>query len=374
MARAPDAVRRHVNNHMAKETLHREVVIIGSGPAGLTAAIYAARADLKPLVIHGPQPGGQLTITTEVENYPGFSKGIQGPELMQEFEEQARRFGTQFLVTLISEVDLSRRPFTLQTDEHTIKAETLIIASGASAKWLGIPGEAPAPHGLGGLGVSACATCDGFFFKGKSIIVVGGGDTAMEEATFLTRYASRVTVIHRRDHLRASKIMQDKAFANPKIDFIWDTEVTEILGSPETGVTGVRLKNALTGAESEFACEGVFIAIGHQPNTQMFKGQLEMDDVGYLITAGRSMATNVPGVFACGDVQDSFYRQAVTAAGTGCMAAIDAERFLDSLPVPIPTGEEITIEGERVTPDHTQVIMPDGEIVPNLPEEATEAR
>jgi thioredoxin reductase (NADPH) len=359
---------------MAKETLHREVVIIGSGPAGLTAAIYAARADLKPLVIHGPQPGGQLTITTEVENYPGFSKGIQGPELMQEFEEQARRFGTQFLVTLISEVDLSRRPFTLQTDEHTIKAETLIIASGASAKWLGIPGEAPAPHGLGGLGVSACATCDGFFFKGKSIIVVGGGDTAMEEATFLTRYASRVTVIHRRDHLRASKIMQDKAFANPKIDFIWDTEVTEILGSPETGVTGVRLKNALTGAESEFACEGVFIAIGHQPNTQMFKGQLEMDDVGYLITAGRSMATNVPGVFACGDVQDSFYRQAVTAAGTGCMAAIDAERFLDSLPVPIPTGEEITIEGERVTPDHTQVIMPDGEIVPNLPEEATEAR
>ncbi len=374
MGHAPDAVRRHVNNHMAKETLHREVVIIGSGPAGLTAAIYAARADLKPLVIHGPQPGGQLTITTEVENYPGFSKGIQGPELMQEFEEQARRFGTEFLVTLISEVDLSRRPFTLQTDEHTIKAETLIIASGASAKWLGIPGEAPAPHGLGGLGVSACATCDGFFFKGKSIIVVGGGDTAMEEATFLTRYASRVTVIHRRDHLRASKIMQDKAFANPKIDFIWDTEVTEILGSPETGVTGVRLKNALTGAESEFACEGVFVAIGHQPNTQMFKGQLEMDDVGYLITAGRSMATNVPGVFACGDVQDSFYRQAVTAAGTGCMAAIDAERFLDSLPVPIPTGEEITIEGERVTPDHTQVIMPDGEIVPNLPEEATEAR
>ncbi|HEV2706840.1 MAG TPA: thioredoxin-disulfide reductase [Pyrinomonadaceae bacterium] len=359
---------------MAKETLHREVVIIGSGPAGLTAAIYAARADLKPLVIHGPQPGGQLTITTEVENYPGFSKGIQGPELMQEFEEQARRFGTEFLVNHINEVDLSRRPFTLQTDEHTIKAETLIIASGASAKWLGIPGEAPAPHGLGGLGVSACATCDGFFFKGKSIIVVGGGDTAMEEATFLTRYASRVTVIHRRDHLRASKIMQDKAFANPKIDFIWDTEVTEILGTPETGVTGVRLRNTRTREESEFACEGVFIAIGHQPNTQMFKGQLEMDEVGYLITAGRSMATNVPGVFACGDVQDSFYRQAVTAAGTGCMAAIDAERFLDSLPVPIPTGEEITIEGERVTPDHTQVIMPDGEVVPNLPEEATEAR
>ncbi len=354
---------------MSKETLHREVVIIGSGPAGLTAAIYAARADLKPLVVHGPQPGGQLTITTDVENYPGFSKGIQGPELMAEFEEQARRFGTEFLQAMITHVDFAHRPFTLETDDHTIKAETLIIASGASAKWLGIPGEAPAPHGLGGLGVSACATCDGFFFKGKPIVVVGGGDTAMEEATFLTRYASQVTLVHRRDHLRASKIMQDKAFNNPKIEFIWDTDVTEILGTPETGVTGVRLSNNKTGEERVFPCEGVFVAIGHKPNTDAFRGWLEMDEVGYLKTAGRSMATNIPGVFACGDAQDSIYRQAVTAAGTGCMAAIDAERFLDSLPVISPTGEEITIEGERVSSDHQLVIKADGEIMPNHPDE-----
>jgi thioredoxin reductase (NADPH) len=356
---------------MAKETLHREVVIVGSGPAGLTAAIYAARAELHPLVIHGPQPGGQLTITTEVENYPGFAQGIQGPELMQQFEEQAKRFGTNFLITFVNKVDLSARPFTLWTDEgQEVKAETLIVASGASAKWLGIPGEAPAPEGLGGLGVSACATCDGFFFKGKPIVVVGGGDTAMEEATFLTRYASRVTVIHRRDSLRASKIMQDKAFKNPKIDFIWDTDVREVLGSPETGVTGVKLYNIKTGEESEFACEGVFIAIGHKPNTDVFKGWLDMDDVGYLKTAGVSMATNIPGVFACGDAQDSFYRQAVTAAGTGCMAAIDAERFLDSLPVPMASGEEVTMEGEVVSADHEQVTMPDGEIVSNHPEGA----
>ena len=356
---------------MATETLHREVVIVGSGPAGLTAAIYAARADLHPLVIHGPQPGGQLTITTEVENYPGFAHGIQGPELMQQFEEQAKRFGTEFLVTFVSRVDLSKRPFTLWTDDgHEVRAETLIVASGASAKWLGIPGEAPAPQGLGGLGVSACATCDGFFFKGKPIVVIGGGDTAMEEATFLTRYGTRVTVIHRRDTLRASKIMQDKAFANPKIDFIWDTEVLEILGAPETGVMGVRLRNRLTGAESEFPCEGVFVAIGHKPNTDVFRGWLDMDEVGYIKTAGRSMATNIPGVFACGDAQDSFYRQAVTAAGTGCMAAIDAERFLDSLPVLTMTGEEVTMEGEIITADHEQIIMPDGEVIPNHPEAA----
>jgi thioredoxin reductase (NADPH) len=354
---------------MPKDTLHREVVILGSGPAGLTAAIYAARADLRPLVIEGPQPGGQLMITTDVENYPGFSKGIQGPELMQEFRDQAVRFGTEFLITWVNEADLSKRPFILHTEDHVIKAETLIIASGASAKWLGIPGEAPAPNGLGGYGVSACATCDGFFFKGKPIVVVGGGDTAMEEATFLTRYASRVTVIHRRDSLRASKIMQDKAFKNDKIDFIWDTGVEEILGTPETGVTGVRIRNLKTGEERIFPCEGVFVAIGHKPNTDLFKGQLEMDEVGYLKTSGRSMATNIPGAFACGDAQDSFYRQAVTAAGTGCMAAIDAERFLDNLPVQMPTGEEVTIEGETVTPDHERIIMPDGEVVMNKPEE-----
>jgi thioredoxin reductase (NADPH) len=354
---------------MAKDTLHRDVVIIGSGPAGLTAAIYAARADLKPLVIEGPQPGGQLTITTEVENYPGFSKGIQGPELMVEFREQAARFGTEFLITWITEADLSKRPFTLHTEDHEIRCETLIIASGASAKWLGIPGEAPAPDGLGGYGVSACATCDGFFFKGKPLVVVGGGDTAMEEATFLTRYASRVTVIHRRDSLRASKIMQEKAFGNPKIDFIWNTDVREVLGSKETGVMGVRLHSSKSGEESEFPCEGVFIAIGHKPNTDLFKGQLEMDEIGYLKTSGRSMATNIPGVFACGDAQDSFYRQAVTAAGTGCMAAIDAERFLDNLPILTPTGEEVTIEGETVSADHEKITMPDGEVVSNIVEE-----
>jgi thioredoxin reductase (NADPH) len=318
---------------MAKDTIHKELVILGSGPAGLTAAIYAARANLKPLVVEGPQPGGQLMITTDVENYPGFSKGIMGPILMDEFREQARRFDTEFLVTWVSKADLSRRPFTLETEDHVIKADSLIIASGASAKWLGIPGEAPVPEGLGGNGVSACATCDGFFFRGKPLVVVGGGDTAMEEATFLTKFATRVTVVHRREALRASKIMQDKAFKNEKIDFIWDTAVEEILGSRESGVTGVRLKNLKTGEEQVFPCEGVFIAIGHQPNTDLFKGQLDMDEVGYLKTRDRSTATKIPGVFACGDAQDGVYRQAVTAAGTGCMAAIDAEHFLDSNPI-----------------------------------------
>jgi thioredoxin reductase (NADPH) len=307
-----------------------EVLIIGSGPAGLTAAIYAARADLRTLVIEGPQPGGQLTMTTEVENYPGFSRGIQGPALMDEMRAQATRFGTEFLTSWIKEVDLSARPFKIVTEEQIVWTKTLIIASGASAKWLGIPGEAPAPKGFGGIGVSACATCDGFFFKGRHVTVIGGGDTAMEEANFLSRRAARVTVIHRRDQLRASKIMQAKAFNNEKINFIWDTSVEEILGTPEEGVNGLRLRNVKTEQESIFECDGVFIAIGHKPNTELFKGQLEMDDVGYLKTAGRTTATSVPGVFACGDVQDSVYRQAITAAGTGCMAAIDAERFLNS--------------------------------------------
>jgi thioredoxin reductase (NADPH) len=360
---------------MANETIKRDVVIIGSGPAGLTAAIYTARANLKPLLIDAPPdavkqttPGGQLMITTDVENYPGFAKGIQGPELMDEFRQQAERFGTEFMETWITEVDLSERPFLLYTDGPTISAETLIIASGASAKWLGIPGEAKVPDGFGGHGVSACATCDGPLpaFRNRTLVVVGGGDTAMEEATFLTRYAAEVNVVHRRDKLRASKIMQEKAFANEKIDFIWNTAVEEILGTPEQGVHGVRLRNLKTGAEKVLPCSGVFVAIGHKPNTELFKGQLEMDEVGYLKTSGHSTATNIPGVFACGDVQDSIYRQAVTAAGTGCMAAIDAERFLDHLPVAMPNGDEITIEGEHITPDHKAIITPDGHIVPNI--------
>jgi thioredoxin reductase (NADPH) len=361
---------------LATEELHRQVVIIGSGPAGLTAAIYTARANLNPLLIDAPAdterqttPGGQLMITTDVENYPGFASGIEGPELMMEFRKQAERFGTEFLEEWINKVDLQERPFTLYTDNKTVKTETLIIASGASAKWLGIPGEAKTPNGFGGNGVSACATCDGPLpaFRNKRLVVVGGGDTAMEEATFLTRYASRVYVVHRRDKLRASKIMQDKAFRNEKIEFIWDTEMTEILGTNTQGVTGVRLRNLKTGEESSFECEGVFIAIGHKPNTELFKGQIEMDPVGYITTNGRSTATNIPGVFACGDVQDSVYRQAVTAAGTGCMSALDAERFLDHLPVQMPSGEEVTIEGEHITPDHQLIITATGEVIPNEP-------
>jgi thioredoxin reductase (NADPH) len=359
---------------MSKQSLHRDVVIIGSGPAGLTAAIYSARANLKPLLIDAPAdaekqtaPGGQLMITTDVENYPGFAEGIQGPDLMAEFRKQAERFGTEFLEAWIDKVELQERPFTLHTSEHVIQTETLIIASGASAKWLGIPGEAKVPDGLGGHGVSACATCDGPLpaFRNKPLVVVGGGDTAMEEATFLTRYASSVYVVHRRDRLRASKIMQDKAFRNQKLEFIWDTAVEEILGNSADGVTGVRLRNLKTGAERIFPCAGVFIAIGHKPNTELFKGQIETDEVGYIKTSGHSTATNIPGVFASGDVQDSVYRQAVTAAGTGCMAALDAERFLDHLPVMMPSGEEVTIEGEHITPDHEAIITPDGHMIPN---------
>lgn len=366
---------------MDPQTLHKDVVIIGSGPAGLTAAIYSARANLKPLLIDAPAdaerqtaPGGQLMITTDVENYPGFSEGIQGPDLMLEFRKQAERFGTEFLEAWISEVDLSERPFTLYAGELTIVTETLIIATGASAKWLGIPGEAKVPDGFGGNGVSACATCDGPLpaFRNKPLVVIGGGDTAMEEATFLTRYASRVYVVHRRDKLRASKIMQDKAFANEKIEFIWNSEVTEILGTPEEGVTGVRLQDVRTGETRVFPTTGVFVAIGHKPNTDLFRGQLEMDEIGYLKTTGHSTSTNVPGVFAAGDVQDSVYRQAVTAAGTGCMAAIDAERFLDHLPIEMPSGEQVTIEGEHITPDHSAIIEPDGSMISNKVEVAVE--
>jgi thioredoxin reductase (NADPH) len=321
---------------MSEKEIHKKVVILGSGPAGLTAAIYASRAQLDPLVIDGPQPGGQLTITTDVENYPGFKNGIMGPVLMDEFREQALRFGTEIINVWIDKVDLSQRPFTLYGKESqdsadvttVIKADTLIISTGASAKWLGIPGEEPVPEGLGGNGVSACATCDGFFFRERPIVVVGGGDTAMEEALFLTKFASKVTVIHRRDDFRASKIMADRVKNHEKIEILWNTEVEAIHGTKESGVESITIYNNQTKTAEEYPTKGVFIAIGHKPNTDLFKGVLDMDDVGYLITEGKTMKTNIEGVFACGDAQDSYYRQAVTAAGTGCMAAIDAERFL----------------------------------------------
>lgn len=321
---------------MSDKEIHKKVVILGSGPAGLTAAVYAGRAQLEPLVIDGPQPGGQLMITTDVENYPGFKNGIMGPILMDEFREQALRFGTEIINVWIDRVDLSARPFTLFGKESAdsvdvttvIKADTLIISTGASAKWLGIPGEAPVPDGLGGNGVSACATCDGFFFRDKPIVVVGGGDTAMEEALFLTKFASNVTLVHRRHEFRASKIMQERVLAHEKIEVRWNTEVRDILGTKETGVESVTLFNNEKGETYSFPTQGVFIAIGHEPNTALFKHVLDMDEIGYLITEGKTMKTNIEGVFACGDAQDSYYRQAVTAAGTGCMAAIDAERFL----------------------------------------------
>jgi len=303
-----------------------KLVIVGSGPAGYTAAIYAARADLKPILVSGPQPGGQLTITSEVENFPGFPDGILGPELMELFRRQAERFGTEFVEGLVTSVDFGRRPFLLQIDEgrESIRADAVILATGASAKWLGVPGE----REHWGKGVSACATCDGFFYRDQEVVVIGGGDSAMEEATFLTKFASRVTVIHRRDTLRASKIMQDKARSNPKISFLWNSVVKEILGDA-TGVTGVRVKNLVSGDEAVVKCTGVFVAIGHEPNTKIFKGQLDMDDSGYIRVVPGTTRTSVPGVFACGDVMDPVYRQAITAAGTGCMAALDAERYLE---------------------------------------------
>jgi thioredoxin reductase (NADPH) len=311
-----------------------KVVILGSGPAGLTAAVYAARANLSPLVVEGgggedptDVPGGQLMLTTDVDNYPGFPEGIMGPELMERMKKQAQRFGTEFTLGALVNVDLSHRPFalTLTGDEKT-ETEALIVATGARAKWLGLPEELEFRTRIGG--VSACATCDGFFYKGKEVMVVGGGDTAMEEASFLTKFATSVTVVHRRDALRASKIMQERAFANPKIRWAWDSAVEKILGGPGQGVTGAVLRNLKTGAASEVKTGGIFMAIGHEPNTVPFRGQLDMDEVGYLKTLGATSHTSVEGVFAAGDVADARYRQAVTAAGSGCMAAIDAERFL----------------------------------------------
>lgn len=307
------------------ETVHHKVLIIGSGPAGYTAAVYAARAMLEPAMVAGLQPGGQLTITTDVENYPGFPE-IQGPELMEHFKTHALKFGTKFYEDVIIDVDFSQRPFKATGDNGTrYTADAIIIATGAQAKWIGMPSE----EKFQGFGVSACATCDGFFYRGKEVVVVGGGNTAVEEALFLTNFASKVTLVHRRDSLRAEKILQNRLFANEKIEILWDTTLDEILGTEDPlGVTGVRLKSMKTGETSEKDTHGVFIAIGHKPSTEVFKGHVKMNEGGYIETAPDSTATNIPGVYACGDVSDETFRQAVTAAGLGCMGALEAERWL----------------------------------------------
>ena len=307
-------------------TRHTRVLILGSGPAGYTAAIYAARAMLKPVVLQGIQPGGQLTITTDVENYPGFSKVIQGPWLMEEMKAQAEHVGTEIIMDHVNKVDLKARPFRLECDSGDVyTCDVLIICTGAQARWLGIPSE----EAFKGYGVSACATCDGFFYKNKEVVVVGGGNTAVEEAIFLTNFARRVTVVHRREGFRAEKILQDRLFKNPKIEVVWNSEIAEIVGSKDPkAVTGVKLRNVKTGAVTDRAVDGVFIAIGHAPATELFMGQLEMKRGNYLLTKPNSTATNIPGVFAAGDVADDVFRQAVTAAGLGCMAALEAERWL----------------------------------------------